>query len=138
MQFPVSEKKQAELSRAMERLGISEADLEETFIRSGGPGGQHVNKTSTCVILKHLPSGFSVRCQQERSQAMNRFLARRMLIEKMDTHIRGKKSAEAQRIAKIKRQKRKRSKRAKDKMLDAKKQQGEKKALRRRPEPAGD
>lgn len=134
MQFPVTEKKQQALIEAMKRLGIDEADLEETFARSGGPGGQHVNKTSTCVVLRHRPTGIQVRCAKERSQAMNRFWARRMLVEKLDKKIKGKQSAEAKRVAKIRRQKRKRSKRAKDKMLDAKTMQGLKKALRRKPE----
>jgi len=133
MRFPVSEKKNDALNTAMQRLGIREADLQETFVRSGGPGGQHVNKVSTCVVLKHIASGISVRCQQERSQAMNRFFARRLLVDKLDARIRGRESAESQRIAKIRRQKRKRSKRAKDKMLQAKKQQSQKKFLRRTP-----
>lgn len=118
----------------MENLGIRESDFEESFIRSGGPGGQNVNKVSTCVVLRHLPSGLVVKCQHERSQAMNRYWARRILVDRLEAQIRGKQSAEAQRIAKIKRQKRKRSKRAKDKLLDAKRAHGEKKQLRRRVE----
>ncbi len=132
MNFPVSPGKNESLQRAMERLGIRDADLEESFIRSGGPGGQNVNKVSTCVVLKHVPTGLVVKCQQERSQAMNRYWARRILVERLDTQIRGRESAEAQRIAKIKRQKRKRSKRAKDKMLQAKTAHGQKKQLRQR------
>lgn len=116
----------------MESLGIREEDLQESFIRSGGPGGQNVNKVSTCVILRHLPSGMVVKCQQERSQAMNRYWARRILVDRLDERIKGRQSKEAQRIAKIKRQKRKRSKRAKDKMLAAKHAHGEKKQLRGR------
>jgi len=116
----------------MERLGIKECDLEESFIRSGGPGGQNVNKVSTCVVLKHKKSGLSVKCQRGRSQAMNRYYARQWLIKKVDDEINGKRSKEAQRISKVKRQKRKRSKRAKNKMLDAKREQGDKKQLRRR------
>jgi len=132
MLFPVSESKNESLARAMERLGVREADLQESFIRSGGPGGQNVNKVSTCVVLKHLPSGLVVKCQQERSQAMNRYWARRILVDRLETQIKGRQSEQAKRIAKIKRQKRKRSKRAKDKMLEAKRAQGEKKQLRRR------
>jgi len=116
----------------MERLGIKECDLEESFVRSGGPGGQNVNKVSTCVVLKHKKSGLSVKCQRDRSQAMNRYYARQWLIKKVDDEINGKRSKEAQRISKVKRQKRKRSKRAKNKMLDAKRAQGDKKKLRRR------
>lgn len=131
MFFPVSLGKNDELKRRMEALHILESDLEESFIRSGGPGGQNVNKVSTCVVLIHRPSGLIVKCQRDRSQAMNRYWARRILIERLESQILGRKSEEAKRIAKIKRQKRKRSKRAKDKMLAAKKAHGEKKALRR-------
>jgi protein subunit release factor B len=111
----------------MEKLGIREADIVEKFIRSGGHGGQNVNKVATCVYLKHLPSGFEVKCQQERLQSLNRFLARRILTDKIETAILGKQSAEEQRIAKIRRQKRKRSKRAKEKMLADKRHVSEKK-----------
>ncbi len=132
MKFPVSFDKIESLERHMARLGIREEDLEESFIRSGGPGGQNVNKVSTCVVLKHLPSGIIVRCQKERSQALNRYVARRILVERLDAQIFGRQSQEAQRIAKIKRQKRKRSKRAKDKMLQHKHAHSEKKSFRKR------
>ena len=125
--FGVSPDKEEALRRKMEELGIRESDLAEKFIRSGGHGGQNVNKVATCVYLKHLPTGIEVKCQQERSQALNRFLARRILADKLERLIRGKESEEEQRIAKIKRQKRKRSKRAKEKMLADKRLQGEKK-----------
>lgn len=131
MSFPVSSSKNSSLERAMKRLGIRESDLEESFVRSGGPGGQNVNKVSTCVVLKHLPTGLTVKCQQDRSQAMNRYWARRILVNKLESLIHGRESEEQKRIAKIKRQKRKRSKRAKDKMLQAKHAHGEKKQLRR-------
>ena len=111
----------------MEKLGTREEDILEKLIRSGGHGGQNVNKVATCVYLKHLPSGVEVKCQQERSQALNRFLARRILADKIETAILGKQSEEEQRIAKIRRQKRKRSKRAKDKMLADKRYVSEKK-----------
>ena len=132
MLFPISQKKNDDLQRAMERLGIREVDLEESFVRSGGPGGQNVNKVSTCVVIKHLPTGLVVKCQKERSQAANRYFARRILVERLDAQIHGRQSEEAKRISKIKRQKRKRSKRAKDKMLQSKHAHGEKKQLRRR------
>ncbi|MDP2915856.1 MAG: peptide chain release factor-like protein [Candidatus Aminicenantes bacterium] len=117
MTFNVSLEKEAALRRKMEELGVREGDLIEKFVRSGGKGGQNVNKVATCVYLKHVPTGIEVKCQQERSQAMNRFLARRILTDKIETMVRGKESAEQQRIEKIRRQKRKRSKRAKEKML---------------------
>jgi len=128
--YPVSEKKRQGLRGQMERLGIREGDLEESFVRSGGPGGQNVNKVSTCVVLKHRPTGLIVKCQQERTQAMNRYWARRMLTEKLEAQILGRESEEAKRIARIRRQKRKRSRRAKDKMLDAKQRHGALKKLR--------
>ena len=131
--FPVSPKKQLELDQLMRRLGVREEDLEERFIRSSGPGGQNVNKVATCVVLRHRPSGLEVRCQRERSQALNRFLARRALLARLEAQRLGELSAEAQRIAKIRRQKRKRSKRAKEKMLAAKRLRAEKKSLRRPP-----
>ena len=118
--FPVSSEKEQALLAKMAALGISENDLEETFITSGGHGGQNVNKVSTCVALTHRPSGVSVKCQQERSQALNRFIARRILADKIETIQLGQKSAEQQRIEKIRRQKRRRSRRAKNKMLDNK------------------
>jgi protein subunit release factor B len=131
--FPVSPQKALELDAWMKRLGVEERDLEERFIRSSGPGGQNVNKVATCVVLRHRPSHLEVRCQQERSQSLNRFLARRILLRRLEAIRLGALSAEAQRIAKIRRQKRKRSKRAKEKLLAFKKIRAEKKGLRRTP-----
>ncbi len=128
--FGVSSEKERALLAKMEELGIAERDIEEKFIRSSGPGGQHVNKVSTAVYLKHLPTGIAVKCQQERSQALNRFLARRILVDKIESGILKKRTEKEQRIAKIRRQKRKRSKRAKDKMLADKKKQSVKKQAR--------
>ena len=131
--FPVSPKKTLELQELMQRLGVEEEEFEERFIRSGGPGGQHVNKVATCVVLRHRPSGLEVRCQRERSQALNRFLARRILLERLEAQRVGALSAEAKRIAKIRAQKRKRSKRAKEKLLRDKQFRAQKKALRGSP-----
>jgi peptide chain release factor len=82
--FPVSEEKNRQLREKMAALGIREDDLEEKFVRSSGKGGQHVNKTSTCVWLKHIPTGIEVKCMAERSQPLNRFLARRELAERVE------------------------------------------------------
>ena len=128
--FPVSPLKEKELIKKMEALNIHEKDIKESFIRSGGKGGQHVNKTSTCVYLKHIPTGIEVKCQAERSQSLNRYKARVILFKKIDQLVKGKESEEIQRIEKIRRQKRKRSKRAKEKMLDEKKITSEKKRFR--------
>jgi peptide chain release factor len=130
--FGVSLEKEQALKERMKKLEIREEDLVEKFIRSQGHGGQNVNKTSTCVYLKHLPTGLEVKCQQERSQALNRFIARRLLSDKIENSILGKQSAEQQRIEKIRRQKRKRSKRAQEKMLAEKHRQSEKKQNRQR------
>ena len=132
MLFPVSLKKNDNLLRAMERLGVREADLKESFIRSGGPGGQNVNKVATCVVLMHVPTGLVVKCQKDRSQAMNRYSARRILLERLESQIHGRQSEEARRVAKIKRQKRRRSKRAQAKVHQAKQEQSEKKQRRQR------
>jgi protein subunit release factor B len=129
--FGVSVKKEEALREKMERLGIREEDLIERFIRSSGHGGQKVNKTSTCVYLKHLPTEVEVKCQKERYQSLNRYHARKILTDKIEAQILGKESEEQQRIEKIRRQKRKRSKRAKMKMLEEKKKQSQKKAGRR-------
>jgi protein subunit release factor B len=129
--FGVSEKKEDALLEKMEKLGIFEKDIVEKFVRSSGRGGQKVNKTSTCVYLKHIPTNIEVKCQEERSQAINRFLARRILTDKIEALVLKKKSEEQQKIEKIRRQKRKRSKRAKMKMLDDKKKHSQKKESRR-------
>ncbi|MBN1664800.1 MAG: peptide chain release factor-like protein [Deltaproteobacteria bacterium] len=126
----VSPEKEKALADRMTRLGVSESDFKETFIRSSGPGGQNVNKVSSCVFLIHIPTGLSVKCQQERSQAMNRHLARRLLLDRIERLHTGRVEAEKKRIEKIKRQKRRRSKRAQEKILKAKHMQSEKKAHR--------
>ncbi len=133
--FPVSSAKAQALADRMQRLGIREDDLDESFVRSGGKGGQNVNKVSTCVVLLHRPTGTLVKCQRERSQALNRYHARQLLADKIERRILGKASAEAKRIAKLRRQKRRRSRRAKEKMLEAKHARGEIKALRGRVQP---
>jgi protein subunit release factor B len=82
--FAVSEEKNKWLREHMEALGIQEKDIEEKFIRSSGHGGQNINKTATCVYLKHLPTGIEVKCMKDRSQSINRFLARRELVKRIE------------------------------------------------------
>ena len=130
--FGVSQKKENDLRERMARLSIKESELEEHFIRSRGPGGQNVNKVSTGVYLKHVPSGVCVKVYSERSQAMNRYAARKILAGKIETMLLGRQSEERKRVEKIRRQKRKRSKRAKDKMLNNKRMHSEKKTLRKK------
>jgi len=128
--FPVSESGLTRLLRRMEALGVSESDFEESFIRSSGPGGQNVNKVSTCVVLKHKPTGLTVRCQRERSQALNRFLARRQIIDELERRRLGAASAVEQRVWKIRKQKARRGRRAKARMLDDKHRHAETKSSR--------
>jgi len=126
--------KEAALAARLARLGVKPNDLIEKFVRAGGPGGQNVNKTSTAVYLKHVPSGIEVKMQQERSQALNRFLARRALADKLEARLRGEQSVEAARVAKLRKQKRKRCRRAQEKVLEAKALQAKKKASRAAPD----
>lgn len=130
LKYGVGIQKEKGLQEKMDKLGIKETDIHERFIRSQGAGGQNVNKTSTCVYLKHIPTGIEVKCQKERSQALNRFFARRILIGKVEEKILGKLSEERKQIEKIRRQKRKRSKKAKEKILKLKKIHSEKKKFR--------
>ena len=129
----ISQRKWESIRERMGKLGIAESDLEESFVRSSGRGGQNVNKVSTCVQITYKPSGVSVRCQVSRSQAENRFFARRILCEKIETIRLGKKSEEGKRHHRIRAQKRRRSRRAKEKMLQAKRLHSEKKELRKPP-----
>ena len=128
--FPVSTEKEFALKQRMDSLGVRSEDIEESFVRSGGHGGQKVNKTSSCVMLLHRPTGIRVKCQTSRSQALNRFLARRLLLDKIEQLQKGFVAAEKSRIEKIRRQKLRRSRRSKSRMLDQKHHQGEKKQLR--------
>lgn len=114
--FGVSKEKQKALEREMKRLGIREKDIEEAFTRSSGPGGQNVNKLATCVHLRHRPSGITVKVMRERSQALNRFLARRRLTEKIATQIHGEDSAEGKKTQKIIKQKKRRKRKTAKKL----------------------
>ncbi len=113
--FGVSQAKERVLEERLQALNIREEDLEETFIRSSGPGGQHVNKTSTCVRLLHRPTGLSVKVQHSRSQGLNRFLARRLLADRIEQQRCGEESSQAQQRDKIRRQKQRRARRTKQK-----------------------
>lgn len=129
--FPVSPEKASQLTQRMVALKVLESDFEESFVRSGGHGGQNVNKTSTCVLLVHRPTGLQVKCQETRQQGLNRFLARRLLLDKIEALQQGELTAERARVGKLRRQKRKRSKGAKNRMLADKSHHAGKKAARR-------
>jgi protein subunit release factor B len=133
MQNPISAEKLADLDRRMLELEITEATLQEKFVRGSGSGGQKINKTSNCVFLKHLPTGVCIKCQMDRSREMNRFLARRELCTQLEMIRDGKASAKTQAIEKLRRQKRRRSRRSKQRSIADKRQLSVKKSLRRPP-----
>src|SRR5215467_1018642 len=132
--FEVSTDKETQLAERMAALGVREADIEESFVRSGGHGGQNVNKTATCVMLLHRPTGLQVKCQETRQQGLNRFLARRLLLDKVEQRQKGFVAAERAKVEKIRRQKRRRSRGAKERMLADKSRHSVKKEFRRRVE----
>jgi len=129
--FPVSSAKAELLARRMASLGVQEVEIDESFVRSGGHGGQNVNKTSTCVMLLHRPTGLQVKCQATRQQGLNRYFARHLLLDKIEKLQKGFVAADRDRIQKIRRQKRKRSRRAKERILANKAHHSEKKEGRR-------
>ncbi len=115
MDFPVTDKKQAELRQRMAAVGLCEADIEEKYVRSSGPGGQKVNKTASCVLLTHTPTGLQVKMQKERSQPLNRYHARKRLCELLEARQLGTASPEAIKAEKIRKQKQRRKRRTKKK-----------------------
>lgn len=130
MRFPVSTEKEKDLMARLAKVGVREEDLVEKFIRSGGPGGQHVNKTSTAVYLCHVPSGIEIKSQEARSQALNRYNARKRLADELEARLLGEKSKREKAIFKLRKQKQRRSKRAKEKVLEHKHHQAGKKRER--------
>src|SRR5262249_16854232 len=128
--MPLFGDKARELEERLLRLGVRPEDLEESFVHSGGKGGQNVNKVATCVVLVHRPPGSAGKCQRERSQGANRLVARRMLADKIEEMRLGAASRRQQEAERVRRQKRRRSRRAKQKMLREKHAQSDKKSSR--------
>lgn len=116
--FGVTPRKEQELRGRMAACGIQESDLEESFIRGSGPGGQKINRTASCVYLRHRPSGLEVKMQQARSQSLNRFYARRRLCELIEARQLGMESPEARRQEKLRKQKQRRKRRRRQKAED--------------------
>ena len=110
--FGITERKKEELEQRMQKCNLLEKDIEEKFVRSGGAGGQKVNKSSSCVHLKHIPSGLSVKIQKSRSQGLNRYYARKRMCELLENKLLGKESPESKRIEKIRKQKDRRKRKA--------------------------
>ena len=121
-----------QLDALMPGLGVKEEDIEEKFIRSQGHGGQNINKVSTCVYLKHIPTGIEVKCQKERTQGANRLLARELLLKKIQSRLLSRLLFEKQQAEKSRRQKRRRSRKAKLRMLESKRKNSQKKAGRKK------
>lgn len=130
--MPSPEKLDA-LALRMEQLGIDDSELVERFVLGSGAGGQKINKTHSCVYLKHVPSGTEVKCQVSRSREMNRFLARRELCDTLEEQILGRASKRRQAREKIRRQKRRRSRRSKQRSIEDKRVLSRKKQLRKPP-----
>lgn len=126
----VAKEKWDALKERLNKLQVKEEDLVEKFILGSGKGGQKINKTSSCVYLKHIPTGIQIKCQQDRSREMNRFYARRELCDRIEKKRLGLLSEQEQEREKIRRQKRRRSRKSKQKMLEGKKKRGELKTLR--------
>jgi len=114
--FGVTQRKAAELEQRMTNCNLSEKDIEEKFVRSSGPGGQKVNKSSTCVHLTHSPSGLAIKMQKSRTQKLNRYYARKRLCELLEKKLLGKESPEERKLSKIRKQKDRRRRRSRGKL----------------------
>ena len=136
--MPIKKEKQDDLNQRMESLGIRAEDLTEKFILGSGKGGQNLQKTSSCVYLKHEPTGIEVKCQKSRSREINRYQARKLLCEKIEAKVFKIKTEKQAEQEKIRRQKRRRTRKQKEKMLEAKHRHSEKKELRSTPRTNGE
>lgn len=130
---PISKKNSDAVNERLRSLGVGDLDLREDFIKGGGPGGQKINKTSSCVQLTYLPMGWVLRSQRSRHREDNRFFVRRLLLERLEEVALGRESARQRQIHKLRAQKRKRNRRAKEKILKQKKERAEIKKWRKRP-----
>lgn len=130
----MGEERLKQIDERMNRLGVREEDLIEKFILGSGSGGQKINKTSSCVYLKHLPTGIEVKCQKDRSRSLNRLFARRELCEKLEERLFQEKSKKQKEMEKIRRQKQRRSRRQKEKLVAAKRELSAKKKARKPPD----
>ena len=122
--FPVRQEKLKDLQKRMKQLGILEEDLEEGFVRSSGKGGQKLHKTDNCIFLRHKPTGISIKCQESRSQALNRFLARRRLVERIERQLWGDRDGESKPEDKVRKQKKRRKRRARQRVKQQEKNTG--------------
>jgi protein subunit release factor B len=126
----ITHKKLEDIQKLMEEMGIHESDLIEKFIIGSGKGGQKIQKTSSCVYLKHIPTGIEIKCQKDRLRETNRYLARKMLCERIKEKVFHEKSEKQKLIEKIRRQKQRKTRKQKQKMIENKRHLSEKKQLR--------
>jgi len=134
IEFPVELKPNT--FKKAKKLKIKPQDIEEQFIRGSGHGGQKINKTSSAVRLRHMPTGIEVKVQKHREREKNRMSAYKLLINKIEEQLKWQESEKAKKIHKLRKQKQKRSKRAKEKMLEQKRKRSELKETRKRVEPS--